>query len=1289
MDDWSGTAPPLPSRPVTQVLPDPSYIHDDEDMNVYADFPEEEEMFHQFLKINETPEDEGTESGVYASEEICKSKLLEDKDLSDVIRCINTGDYNTASEMITHVHTCIIPNAVSNCDLETLALLLDCDHKAVERRITKVMTEVLFESDMRRYDYTKLLSCLNSLFRMLQKRAMSPESMSSIQPIVILVLLVLHHQCLNHPDRTKISVSTRDTLVSYIDIVEKLNTIDSTQTLLNLRLSLQMVLTSLHDVLVKAKTSHLQLGNFSEELRDDRHRKRLSKDLGKMSTLEHYSLIFGVVIQISKFPVTMETLDFLRLCVSSVLDYYKKKTKGEKHLYALLLLTTRAIINTLERRHEEHTSDSSRDSLQEKLCEILQMIVCGPNIRKEVRCALQEEMAILMFHETGLVVQRAMEMKEKNSSFVLNAVLLRYLTRTLESLNFTCHSTLIDDTYLRWHSIQGSIVGHIHVTTQVFLPSPDSILNGKFDIDTYRQNAAKVPQTAEHYNTLKALRKLSAHGPNKHVQRLFAFQTEPLPMFYITETLPETTLSSYLLAHRKDRKWISEKMLGLMSLGALKALRFLHNAGLVHRNITAESFRYRNQTVVLSDFSIVKPTRTESEGFEDHMLQVTHVIPIRWSSYESLCEDQFTFASDVWMFGQLLYEIFTHGCHPYTDLYGYDLDDVMDMVLFHELKPKWWPCTPLAIHDVIVGCVRSSPCERSSLQNAQDDIERWLETSKRTAPPSLSFSNRRSLYPELNQLQKGKPERGTTVKLKQLKIIGGNVKDLYYNTLKKWKVPTDTLQITELDLTAPDHPVIKKEGIYLHVEEPVSQKFIDGPLDRMKYEEDFATKQHIVNFPPQKTPRESTVQNGFTHTILYRCFQGKCLLDIAVEHVFGNPADADNEVAYANIIKEAVLFVSDMHKNNWILRDICCSTLFKSEAKDKVFMPRIGRFLKCESSVGCVKDSSTNTDDRRNWMPIEVLHSKTYSMASDVYMLAMTVYEFYTSASVARNNPLATSLNAVPFATVAPEKLLDSLYRDEIPNQPETCPEWMYRLLKPCWNRDPTRRPTARSLLAQIESSIQEMSDDVSVFSCGNSSFGTDSARSTYATIESLPKAHWLSQQLSEKADVTIYETSLRESENKQDHTAEISDGYLHAIYDDLEKETAPEPNNGRASMTSSVMSEPSGYTASDGKFDYADMSGTRNSKTFYNADECGTSKESPNQIAVISESNPAVSLLDGDDSEDDTMVTGSRAVHQENHAESSSVEYKDPTLKVEDTTQIPTYTPENIVDTEKNEVWV
>ena len=44
------------------------------------------------------------------------------------------------------------------------------------------------------------------------------------------------------------------------------------------------------------------------------------------------------------------------------------------------------------------------------------------------------------------------------------------------------------------------------------------------------------------------------------------------------------------------------------------------------------------------------------------------MIPTRWSAPESLKSNNYSVASDVWMFGHLMYEVLTHGGLPYADI---------------------------------------------------------------------------------------------------------------------------------------------------------------------------------------------------------------------------------------------------------------------------------------------------------------------------------------------------------------------------------------------------------------------------------------------------------------------------------------------------------------------------------------------------------------------------------------------------------------------------------------------
>ena len=78
------------------------------------------------------------------------------------------------------------------------------------------------------------------------------------------------------------------------------------------------------------------------------------------------------------------------------------------------------------------------------------------------------------------------------------------------------------------------------------------------------------------------------------------------------------------------------------------------------------------------------------------ILDDSSTIAVRWSAEESLTKDEFSVASDVWMMALFVYEIFTHGCWPYSELVGKETEDVMHIVsifmrILNLCKNEWHP----------------------------------------------------------------------------------------------------------------------------------------------------------------------------------------------------------------------------------------------------------------------------------------------------------------------------------------------------------------------------------------------------------------------------------------------------------------------------------------------------------------------------------------------------------------------------------------------------------------------
>lgn len=64
-------------------------------------------------------------------------------------------------------------------------------------------------------------------------------------------------------------------------------------------------------------------------------------------------------------------------------------------------------------------------------------------------------------------------------------------------------------------------------------------------------------------------------------------------------------------------------------------------------------------------------------------------IPLRWMPPEAVLEDEFSTKSDVWSFGVLMWEVFTHGEMPYTPLAD---DEVLAGMWTTSCRP--WRCSP-------------------------------------------------------------------------------------------------------------------------------------------------------------------------------------------------------------------------------------------------------------------------------------------------------------------------------------------------------------------------------------------------------------------------------------------------------------------------------------------------------------------------------------------------------------------------------------------------------------------
>uniref|UniRef100_W5NA01 Mast/stem cell growth factor receptor n=1 Tax=Lepisosteus oculatus TaxID=7918 RepID=W5NA01_LEPOC len=193
---------------------------------------------------------------------------------------------------------------------------------------------------------------------------------------------------------------------------------------------------------------------------------------------------------------------------------------------------------------------------------------------------------------------------------------------------------------------------------------------------------------------------------------------------------------------QEDTRSLDTEDLLSFSYQVAKGMNFLASKNCIHRDLAARNVLLTEGRVAkICDFGLARDIKNDS----NYVVKGNARLPVKWMAPESIFECVYTFESDVWSYGILLWEIFSLGSSPYP---GMPVDSKFYKMIkegYRMIGPEF---APNEMYEIMKACWDTDPLQRPSFAKIVEMIE--LQLSDSTKHIYLNFSSKFSNIEELH-----------------------------------------------------------------------------------------------------------------------------------------------------------------------------------------------------------------------------------------------------------------------------------------------------------------------------------------------------------------------------------------------------------------------------------------------------------------------------------------------------------------------------------------------------------